>query len=537
MFRLGFEREPFDKIPYTLKYAWGHHFRRSSDNTYVDLQWNVMQIEWDVYREGSFDFEIERMWKNARQVSIDDFQILVPQLEDMLFHLCAHLDGHRYAELILLCDIHEILLQNRPNLNWEYFGQIVKKYNAEAFTFYPLMLIQQLFQVDLPMGNIASLRPPYVKADLIRNLFGNLTRLHHELDYIQQTVLPVPATLQDLEITIRHQTACAMKAYKEINWCIQAFMESGGSYLHLDSGPAERLFAESSLPAFGDFNLLVPADELPIFKEALLSNGFKPGRESDDKQLQKTVIFQSQDPILNKAPTQVSIECVEVTGWESILDSAHSPTTRQVALKLLKNKLKKEPSSPSAFNICLRIYPIHPDQIFMYLCHRIGCNASERLLELVYLLDFMETHPMVLRQWGQSKNLSGQAVHHASAGIGRSLVMDLLDPVDARLEPDATNDAPVHIFEWARLGPEAAETFARFKRPFNFFRSLLSIDTPKDKIGYFFQFSSGNHPIPLIAVALADMVSGVLQLLKKPSAPVLAYWVESESNSAFKSNR
>jgi len=32
---------------FTLKYGLGHHFRRPSDNMWADVQWNIMQREWD----------------------------------------------------------------------------------------------------------------------------------------------------------------------------------------------------------------------------------------------------------------------------------------------------------------------------------------------------------------------------------------------------------------------------------------------------------------------------------------------------------
>ena len=44
---LGFVSLPSSDIPYTLKYAWGQHFCRPADGVWVDLQWNVLQMEWD----------------------------------------------------------------------------------------------------------------------------------------------------------------------------------------------------------------------------------------------------------------------------------------------------------------------------------------------------------------------------------------------------------------------------------------------------------------------------------------------------------
>lgn len=68
---LGFVPLPSPEIPYTLKYSWAHYWQRPTDNVWVDLQWNVLQLEWDVYEEGSLNFEIDRMWRGAVEMGIE----------------------------------------------------------------------------------------------------------------------------------------------------------------------------------------------------------------------------------------------------------------------------------------------------------------------------------------------------------------------------------------------------------------------------------------------------------------------------------
>jgi len=130
--RPGFVPLPSPDIPYTLKYAWGHHFHRDTDNIWVDLQWNILQIEWDVYQERNFDFEIDRIWRDATSMITDEQKILVPNPEDMLFHLCLHLEGHYYAELILFCDIAELLRFYRDRLDWSRFTEMTHRYTTES---------------------------------------------------------------------------------------------------------------------------------------------------------------------------------------------------------------------------------------------------------------------------------------------------------------------------------------------------------------------------------------------------------------------
>jgi len=47
---LGFLPRPSGDVPYTRRYAMAQHFRRAADDTWIDLQWNVMQREWEIGR-------------------------------------------------------------------------------------------------------------------------------------------------------------------------------------------------------------------------------------------------------------------------------------------------------------------------------------------------------------------------------------------------------------------------------------------------------------------------------------------------------
>lgn len=531
MFRLGFERTPFTNLPYILKYAWGHHFRRRRDNTYVDLQWNVMQIEWDVYQEGSFDFEIERMWKNAQKMAVDDYFILVPSLEDMLFHLCVHLDGHQFSELILLCDIYELIKQNESRIDWQYFIQIVNRYKAEPFTYYSLRLIEHLFQIDLPNEVLRSIKPGYFKTGFVSNLFGNLSRLHYELDDLCETVSAAPKTIQNIEVIARQQATCAMMAYKEIDRIIQAFKAHGGSYVCIRGSQSEKIFADSSLSAFNAFNLLVLETELPAIRKTLLHEGFQSIDGHDCGFLTKNIVFQSSDPVLEKNPTKLLIEGYETREVNFLLAPAKQKTNRQIAIKLLKSKFAKQNKSASEFVIRLNIIPLAYAQVLMYLCHQIGTDTSARFYELVTAMDFLETCPSLL-QWESAKEESEQAGIADSFDAGKSLIMDFFGSAQVGV---STERAQTHIFEWARIGPETTESFIRFKRPFNYFRVLLTMDAQKDTLEYLWQScKSQNKRVPLLALVLLDMAAGILQLFKKSPPPVPAYWVVAESNEDAK---
>ena len=211
---LGFDPLPSSDIPLTLKYAWGHHFRRASDDVWIDLQWNVVQREWDIYGEGNFDFEIERMWQRARPMPLDKGAILVPSPEDMLFHLCQHLEGHGYSELILFCDIAELIHHYGEQLDWGYIVGLADKYNAHSTCYYVLDLVARLFDVPLPPRLLERLAPEYFEGNLFDPLYDNLTSLHVDLDKLFSAAHPPQETREEFERAARRQAHAAMQAYR-----------------------------------------------------------------------------------------------------------------------------------------------------------------------------------------------------------------------------------------------------------------------------------------------------------------------------------
>src|SRR5207247_954596 len=68
---------PWPRMPYLLRYAQGHHFRRAADNVWVDVQWNVMEREWDA--DGRRVFDPDDLWRGAHGVALPaGGEILVP---------------------------------------------------------------------------------------------------------------------------------------------------------------------------------------------------------------------------------------------------------------------------------------------------------------------------------------------------------------------------------------------------------------------------------------------------------------------------
>src|SRR5581483_6988923 len=228
---LGFLPLPQTEMPFTLKYSCGHQFRRPTDNVWVDLQWNITQREWDVYREGSFSFDVARLWSRAVKLTVDNYRLLVPSPEDTLFHLCLHLEGRQYREFILFCDIAELLRSYESRLDWDSFVRLTKEYKAESPVYYALRLTQQLFDLSLPSSLLRQLDPLYNQAHLFGPLFGNLTDLHLSLDDIRLAGTPPRSVMRKFETAVRVQAAGAMQGFKELDALASTFIKNGGTTL------------------------------------------------------------------------------------------------------------------------------------------------------------------------------------------------------------------------------------------------------------------------------------------------------------------
>jgi len=73
--------------------------------------------------------------------------------EDLLLHLCFHLDKHfRSGEFQFTClyDIVNMLNHKTDVLNWELFEQLCKQARAESVTYKYLLLAQKFLNGNLP---------------------------------------------------------------------------------------------------------------------------------------------------------------------------------------------------------------------------------------------------------------------------------------------------------------------------------------------------------------------------------------------------
>ncbi len=532
MASLGFCPLPDADIPYTLKYAWAHHFRRPADDVWVDLQWNVMQLEWDTVGEANFDLEIERMWRGAERMAWGSYPLWAPRPEDMLFHLCMHLEGHRYGELVLFCDIAELLRDSGGRLDWQYIVEISNKYQVQSSMYYVLWMVQQLFQASLPPTLLPELRPAYFKAALFEPLFANLTTLHLSLDEIRLAVFPPHEVMARYETVVRQQAAAAMGLFRELERLSAAFVEAGGGALVWLGAPSQRTMPDPLLRPFEPLQCVIVESDLPLMRRALADCGLadaagQPGGP-------KIVPLTSQDPLLADAPPRLALQVGVAAAAAALLPTGEAESRKEMALRLVKARLRRRPPVEPQLDASIHIVALAPEEALLLLAARVGQQERDRLFGLCSLIEFLRWYrgPLDVQRIVTQARQRGLV---PPVGAALQAVAALTD--DERLPAinlalGTTSVPPLRILEWARYGPAALGQYAHFKGLFFFFLSLLSAEGLGARVRYLLRALLGGHGRrPLLPGLALRAAAGLLARRAERERTVtdLAYWVEPES--------
>lgn len=524
--QLGFFPVPSADMPYTLKYAWGHHFRREEDNIWLDVQWNVMQMEWDQYQEGSFKFDIQQIWKRAKRMLINSHSILVPSPEDMLFHLCMHLEGHRYCELILFCDIAEWMQVHHHTADWPYFVSLVHQYKAESSIYYVLLLTAQLFGAPVPVEILRQLTPTYFKANLSSPLFDNLTLLHLSLDEFRSKALCPASQLDSFERETRCQTAAAQKLYRELYEVADAFTATGERLILFGGTSSEKIYPDGLLDAFGTTDILVVDEDMPELIDALQQRQFGVSKDGVQVEIRKHCVLQSVDPAVAGRLPALEISGESVTEIKNLLDTV-LPKTRskaKIAIRLLRNKLIGPRFSENVYRARVRVISLPREQLLVYLAVSAGKQSRDHLFAMCTLLEFCRRHghniswekvDTILQEFGISDELKR----------GLSLISSAIN-VPARLLSPSGKE--LRIFEAARYDPEQTSQYTDLKDGFLLCLTFLSLEKGREKAKYFAKclHREFTHPVLTRSVLASLRVVAARFRPAVHTAGRFAYWME-----------
>jgi len=532
---LGFSPLPDPDTPFILKYGSGQHFQRIVDDVWIDLQWNVHQLEYDIYREGSLDFKIDRMWRSAVPMAINDSHILVPKPEDMLFHLCLHLEGHGYSELILFCDIVELLRCYQGVLDWEYLAEITIKGGAESSIYHVLYLVKCLFNASIPQDFMREIETGYFKGSIFSPLFGNLGPLHSSLDEIRLTASPPAELMREFEAVVREEAVSSMHLYREIDNVASAFKNRGGTALILDGTFSEKVFPDPLLKSFKPVRFFVFYHDLPHMVQALVESGFMSMSGDKWKTYEKEVGITSEDPVLANRSIKVIIRGTIQKGLESLLKAGEaSPASKKdIAFRSLRGKLTSHKVNDSPITASIEIHALSPENMILYLGAHLGAQDHNRLFGLNNMLElFKENHGQI--DWKQLLRKAQEFSLGHNLAEGLLMVNGLLD--DLTLPPEVLSSltacvSPPRILEWSRYGPDSLERHTDFQYGFFFLLCLASSRGVKNRLKYLLRFVLARHGNTSLLLRLVRKTArGILSLMLRKTYNItdFVYWVEKK---------
>jgi putative nucleotidyltransferase-like protein len=518
---LDFLPRPAGDVPYTRKYAPAQHFRRAADDIWIDLQWNVMEREWDRYADGSFTFDGEEMWTEAVQIETLDFELRAPTLEHMLFHLCLHLEGHRYCELVLFCDIAELVRVRAAEIDWESLLQLGRRYRAQSSLYYVLLFVGQLLGGPVPPEVLDSLEAPFFDAALHSPLFGNLTPLHLSLDEIRLTAAPPSDLLDEYERVSRRQAVQAMKVGSELSALVDALVESGASLAVLGGRSSPRVFPDVTLPAFEPLSLLVLEDDRRQLERVLEERDFDPSAPGLQAKPIKVV---SNDPVLAGEESSVELE----VSWSSelatvLVKDEEEGTNAASAIRSVRKRLAGPVPEKTSETVHLAVFALPPEQLVVAVAADVGRAREDRLFLTCRLVDLLRKLPRGI-DWQAVRELAEQHGVLDDVLAGLAVGAAITD-----LARDPSVDAAPHVLEWARYGPSSVNRYPWLRAAYYFVLSLAAVKGRKRKLGYLggaLTGQDGRRVLLSIAAGAVRGVAGSVVGRRRASLRDFAYWVE-----------
>lgn len=171
----------------------------SNELPFVHQYKNIfIEIHWDIQPPQSpYKIEINKLWKNAKPVKIAGIETLTFAPEDLLQHLCLHVDKHVNTSrappakpLRDYCDIAEVTRHYKDTINWNYLLQSSKDYKIEDPIFQGLNIAKKYFGAFVP-DNVLSVLEPVKSRIVFKEIFkgtkeGNLEKNYqwNEVRYI-----------------------------------------------------------------------------------------------------------------------------------------------------------------------------------------------------------------------------------------------------------------------------------------------------------------------------------------------------------------
>lgn len=142
-------------IPYEFKVA--EIVKQNTEIVhYPPMIFNGVSIELHIKLHKStepYDMKADEIWKNSIPVTINHVPVLTLNDDDLLIHLCLHLDKHfnsGHVQFTCFSDITNILDRFADTLDWKVFTETCRHYNCENIVFKYIVLVNSYMNAPVP---------------------------------------------------------------------------------------------------------------------------------------------------------------------------------------------------------------------------------------------------------------------------------------------------------------------------------------------------------------------------------------------------
>lgn len=151
-------------------------FANETRKVVIDIHWNIQPPQ------SCYKIKIDEFWNNVKSVRIVGIETLTFAPENILQHLCLHLDKHINLNtappanpLRDYCDIAQVTRHYNKIINWNYLLENSKDFGIEGPVFQGLYIANKYFGALVPEYMLDKLGPPESNIDF-QEIFKDLMK-------------------------------------------------------------------------------------------------------------------------------------------------------------------------------------------------------------------------------------------------------------------------------------------------------------------------------------------------------------------------
>ncbi len=179
----------------------------------------VVELHWDIdFPDSRFDIRVDDFWSRALVSQQDSNHLNLCPEDDILFS-CFHIMRDNPLKKLALknfCDIYGMIIQSKEQIDWDAFINHVLQYKATRPVLTSLLIVQELFEINLPVEAESILTSHGFKKEMTSFIIDN--HVFPDTEQSAKKVSPSLLTALVSEKTTSKKMQLLMGKVKTICW-------------------------------------------------------------------------------------------------------------------------------------------------------------------------------------------------------------------------------------------------------------------------------------------------------------------------------